>query len=385
MADELKPSQVSLVSRINEIWVEEVAGNNTVAIQSVASALRSSNLDSADKITALNNSIVPVNYRQSILVAAGLAGSTGGGQTGGGTTSTTTMKVYSVFSSDDVVNNLSRRVTAGLWTGNTGSLKVFYTSSAQSASSGDWYYDIYNLNPSATSSAEIQFSVAYGDRTGCNYPRIVDLNTSKEPTRAIYAQYRNILLDPEDDKFTFANNWDSSQIFVINIQRARLKQKMDPGNWQLDLVTGSAHIKLIDDSSDKYDQNTSQAGRVYNVVSGALNVGSSATIKRAAANEPSGGLGLFYPDRGIVVLNPFAIQEVLKDTNGGTETFATHSSSATTRIYDSKKDFFEMIVSGGIVGGGFQARNEEVVTSTHYFVRIKNKDYNFSNNPTFYT
>jgi hypothetical protein len=32
-----------------------------------------------------------------------------------------------------------------------------------------------------------------------------------------------------------------------------------------------------------------------------------------------------------------------------------------------------------------QARNEETVTSTHYFVRVKNAEYNFSNNPTFVT
>ena len=36
-------------------------------------------------------------------------------------------------------------------------------------------------------------------------------------------------------------------------------------------------------------------------------------------------------------------------------------------------------------GVGFRARSEEDVTSTHYFCRIQNKDYNFSNNPTFFT
>jgi hypothetical protein len=33
----------------------------------------------------------------------------------------------------------------------------------------------------------------------------------------------------------------------------------------------------------------------------------------------------------------------------------------------------------------FAARNEETVTSTHFFVRVKNGEYNFSNNPTFVT
>jgi hypothetical protein len=32
---------------------------------------------------------------------------------------------------------------------------------------------------------------------------------------------------------------------------------------------------------------------------------------------------------------------------------------------------------------GFLARNSEKVTSTHYFVRIKNAEYNFSNNPSY--
>ena len=34
---------------------------------------------------------------------------------------------------------------------------------------------------------------------------------------------------------------------------------------------------------------------------------------------------------------------------------------------------------------GFLARNSEKVTSTHYFVRIKNAEYNFSNNPSYVT
>ena len=33
----------------------------------------------------------------------------------------------------------------------------------------------------------------------------------------------------------------------------------------------------------------------------------------------------------------------------------------------------------------FAARSEEKVTSTHYFVRVTNKNFNFSNNPTFVT
>jgi len=36
-------------------------------------------------------------------------------------------------------------------------------------------------------------------------------------------------------------------------------------------------------------------------------------------------------------------------------------------------------------GSPFIARSAEKITSTNYFVRLKNGDYNYSNNPTYYT
>ena len=36
-------------------------------------------------------------------------------------------------------------------------------------------------------------------------------------------------------------------------------------------------------------------------------------------------------------------------------------------------------------GGYFQARREEDIKSTHYFCRVNNRRYNFSQNPTYYT
>jgi hypothetical protein len=36
------------------------------------------------------------------------------------------------------------------------------------------------------------------------------------------------------------------------------------------------------------------------------------------------------------------------------------------------------------LGVDFQARSAETISSTNYFVRVRNKDFNYSNNPTFY-
>ena len=319
----------------------------------------------------LNAANVPIGYFPIIIRAVQTQAGTSGN-----TAAPTKMKVFTTFGGNDVVANLSRRVTAGLWTGNSGSLEAFYTSSQQSGSTGDWYWNVYNLDPSSDTSAEVQFAVSYGQRFGGGYPSIAVVNTSKEPTKATYAQYRNILLDPEDETFTFAGSVNSDAIYVINIQRARLKQKMDAGNWQLTLYDGTDTVKLIDDSGQKFDKITSVAGRKYNVVSGSLNYGSTATIKYAASEQSGGGYGLFYPDRGLIILNPAAVTASLANLAA---TYVT--TSDTTVIANNHGDFFSVIAGGG----SFDARNEEIVTSTNYFVRVTNKDYNLSNNPTYYT
>ena len=42
-------------------------------------------------------------------------------------------------------------------------------------------------------------------------------------------------------------------------------------------------------------------------------------------------------------------------------------------------------ITASVDGAHFQGRAEEDISSTHYFVRVKNSEYNFSNNPTFAT
>ena len=42
-------------------------------------------------------------------------------------------------------------------------------------------------------------------------------------------------------------------------------------------------------------------------------------------------------------------------------------------------------ISPADVNGGIQARSSEQVKSTYYFVRVRNAEYNYSNNPSFVT
>jgi len=122
------------------------------------------------------------------------------------------------------------------------------------------------------------------------------------------------------------------------------------------------------------------------VVSGSLNLGTEneATVvaKYSSGSDAQGqGFGKFYPDQGIIVLNPKAIESTIgssidKDSaNGGTLGYGVSS--------ESQNHF---LLHNAIAGGGdFQARRTENVSTSHYFVRATNREFNFSNNPTFTT
>jgi hypothetical protein len=298
------------------------------------------------------------------------------------------MGTYKRFDADDIVPGNPTQVTVGLWSGDTGSLVSFYSSSTQASSStsGQYYWDVYQANPSSVGTLpipEVQFSVAYGHRTGGGAPTLTQNDNATLSTTAVYSQYRNLLLDPTDTQFTFDGSVNSDHIYVINIARSRLKQEMDPGNWLLTLSGSSGTFTFIDDSGQTLDPTVGRAGSVYNIVSGNLTGISGSTI----ANSQSanfGGYGLFYPSLGVLVLNPDALKQTIGMVSGsfvvsGSRPFAANTGSSTSHQYNHTG-----LYNAIKLGADFQARSSEIVSSTNYFVRVRNKDFNYSNNPTFF-
>ena len=75
--------------------------------------------------------------------------------------------IYKRFGEFDSITGKVEIVTTGLWSGDTGSLTSFFTSSTQAAAnSSDYYVNVYDKNPSSDTSAAIQYAVAYGHRLG---------------------------------------------------------------------------------------------------------------------------------------------------------------------------------------------------------------------------
>jgi hypothetical protein len=174
---------------------------------------------------------------------------------------------------------------------------------------------------------------------------------------------------------------------VININRARYKERLDPGNISIKLAGTLGEVNLIDDSGGT-DENVTTSGRIYNIVSGSLNIGSALTASIQSYTSSNGeGWGLFYPDMGIVLLNPAAIAATVNPNLGA-------ASSSIAGVYHNNSTSASVTVgtSGSIAllkslesGGDFQVRRTENVSTSHYFVRANNREFNFSNNPTFVT
>lgn len=304
-------------------------------------------------------------------------------------------KLFSVFSNEDVVPNQQETITRALWTGGAGTLTSFFTSSAQTSAQKQYYLELYNSSSTATCNAEAQFSIAYGNRFGSGS---VDQGGQIEdtPSRAIYGQYRLLCLDPTDEAFVF-NGVTANSIYVININRARMLESLDEGNIEINLAhlsgsqytavsgsntytgsvislaNGGGVLRLIDDSSVN-PATIKQSGEVYNIVSGTIEDG----IYKPTTPVIYGQL---FKRKGIIVLNG--------DMLDASASFGT--SKARELDGDNARRFF-ISISGStkFTDGsgdrlGFQGRGSEKVKSTHYFVRVKNSDYNFSNNPTFVT
>ena len=297
-------------------------------------------------------------------------------------------RTYTKFDTvNDVVANQIETVTAGMWSDNLASLTTYFTSSTQTTTQRRYYVDVYQDTPTADGAAT-QFALAFGHALGSGSDSQGQLNDS--PSKAIYSQYRQLLLNPSDTRFTTDGSGSTDYIYVVNFKRNRMKERLDAGNFEIPLqrvasratnATGSVTlhatssvITLIDDSS-LASAKIGDSGKIYNIVSGSVNSGVYNPVAPVY-------YGLAYPDYGTLILDGKMLDQQLG--------FATNTGSSS----EGNNHFvlYHSISGSGVFTDpttsdpyGFIARNSEKITSTHYFVRIKNAEYNFSNNPSYVT
>lgn len=285
--------------------------------------------------------------------------------------------------------------TRGLWgqDNSVAELLDFFTSSLQGTSSKQYYYEVWS-SASLECDDERMFSVAYGHIAGSG-SKNAGGETNDTPSRAIYSQYKLSCLDGNEEGIyiTGSNGFkkELTHFYVININQDKFGDKLDPGNFEINLaeLNGGAYannvftgsnvqvsssnkvISLIDDSNDasnlyEFSDTTSVP---KNIVSGTLLNGIY------NSNDPH-YYGVVYPDRGVILLDADALNV--------SASFNTVGSSS---IYgdNSYKIFTSISGAASNKSVGFTARAVDVRNTHYIFVRVPNTAFNYSNNPTYVT
>jgi len=300
--------------------------------------------------------------------------------------------IFKKFGEFDKISNKIEVVTEGLWSNGdgslTGSMVTGSTSTIAGHSGSDaskYYFNVYAASSNTGSSAPVEFAVAYGHKYGSGSVQLTTSDSALLPTKAIYSQYRILLNDNfegEADEFftvyssSVEDGYSINHAYVINLARARYRQQADAGNLTLTLSGSNGVHYFIDDSGKKFSDKGGKAGTVFNIVSGSTNIGTEAeaTINTYTASNAQ-GFGKFYPKLGIILLNPTAIAAVV-----GSELLPSTASAPSVETYNHK------LIYNAIKGGNdFEMRRTENVSTQHFFVRATNREFNFSNNPTFVT
>lgn len=270
-------------------------------------------------------------------------------------------------------------ITAACWTNNVTPLTAFFTSSTQEASlQGDYVLAVYNTI-STYDSASIQFYIGYCDANGSGSTAYNSSIPNLSPSRTLYGQYRNLILEDENSSFLFGSI-TSSQFFAISVERANYKQSLLPGSINLTLSGSAANttLRLTDNSNNLSVVPYINGTRVFQLVSGSNGSAITTTLPGAsqAGYTASGSYGWFVPDMGTILLNAKALQ--LPVAAGG---IALAPSTGSSNVANGLNNtiMFRPINSGS----SFGLQSQENVTSDYIFIRPQNAEFNYTTNPSF--
>ena len=264
----------------------------------------------------------------------------------------------------------SDSITSTLWSTGNPTLTSFNTSSIQVAgSSGNYYFSVFQTS-STEPSAQVQFDIAYGDALGSGsvlYNPIVPENSY---TKTIYGQYRSMILEDENSSFIYGvgnNTYTTNNFWVLSMERARYKQSLFPGSLNLQLSGSGGIINLTDNSLDNPVNTFLGSTRVLQLISGSN--GTAGTLPFSGYVPGSGSYGLVFPDLGTILLNPSAISQSIQ----------VDASRSNNSDGLNTQTLFNSIS----LGASFALNSQETITSDYVFVRARNSEFNYSENPSF--
>ena len=263
----------------------------------------------------------------------------------------------------------SDSISATLWSTGAPTLTSFHTSSVQAAgSAGNYYLSVYQTSSTSTDAAT-QFDIVYADVAGSGSTPYNSVIPKNSPSSTIYGQYRALILEDENASFIFGTDTNvltAEDYWVLSVERARYKESLFPGSFNLTLSGSGGTIHLTDNSQDVLVNTFIGSSRVFQLVSGSN--GSAIAGGGYVAN--SGSYGLLFPELGTVLLNPYAISQSIGVTTNRTAGLANGTNNAT--LYNSIN-----------LGESFKLNSQETITSDYLFIRARNSEFNYTENPTF--
>ena len=283
---------------------------------------------------------------------------------------------FSPLAPEDFVVS-SDAISATLWSNGSPTLTTFFTSSTQEAgSSGDFYLNLYQT-ASTDAAASIQFAVAFGNENGsgsANYNNAVD---GKSPTGTIFGQWQDLVIGNENVNFAFGTITSSH---ALTFDRTRYKESLFLGSLALTLSGSSGSITLTDNSNYVTAVQYTEAGRVFQLITGSQGTKATITSRNTADgySANSGSYGWLLPDIGSIILNPLALADFA--TSGGIGFQYSGSATGSTSPITSPNRSMYQAINGG---ASFSINSQETITSDYVFVRPRSSEYNYSENPSY--
>jgi len=317
--------------------------------------------------------------------------------------------IFKTFDETDIVAGRTTHVASGFWPDGetywsasnfqdnfyslTSSVtpSPAYGSSVYDVRKTMFYIDVYP-NITYRDNNDPYFSVAYGNIYGDVGSGSFNLDTGSIKTyfgKAIYTQYKNLLLGIADatGKFSFkTGSWgsevtiDADDIWVVNFSSYKMKDKIDAGVFEMSLSGSNGIFTFKDDSPF-----LTQASSVYTLITGSINDESNTTPSYQ-------GVGLLYPSDGIVIFNCSKVADLvgLRNVSGSNlvapfnyttaSSYGINNNTTIVQAPGNAKAFVWSIENSSKV---MTVRKSEFVPARHYFIRVKNRDFNYSNNPTY--
>lgn len=276
-------------------------------------------------------------------------------------------------------------------------LNTFFTGS-NGVTNNKFYLPVYNETPGTPESYH-QFDISYGHRLGSGSRYTLD-GLLMKPSQVMYKKYLIECYEPiptssreRPTKFQFKNGVNGDSVYFIQMDRDQFRDMLDPGNFELCLspLTSSTNQLVNTGSNVRIDQTSAT---IYTLIDESWDTKQNATDQKSLKDwyyvtsgskrdgvygEPSDNAwGIVFPRIGLIVLDGTVLDQSCSfntvtasiDGDNISKLFLSISGSSSTN--DSRN-----------FSGSFFARSAERVVKETYFCRIRQDEFNYSNNPTY--